>query len=66
MPFVNYMFSTGVTEEMAARLKEQTAQLVRQHIGKDEQWLFVRCAGEQLFYFQGSRVQNGGWRRASS
>ncbi len=60
MPFVNYMLASEVTEEMAVRLKKQTAELIRQHAGKEEQWLLVRCAGEQLFYFKGSRVQNGG------
>ena len=60
MPFVNYMLSTRVTEEAAERLKKQTAELVQQHTGKDEQWLFVRFAEEQLSYFKGSRVQNGG------
>ncbi|HUI69315.1 MAG TPA: phenylpyruvate tautomerase MIF-related protein [Spirochaetia bacterium] len=60
MPFVNYMLSTRVTEETAVRLKEQTADLVRQHTGKDEQWLFVRFAREQLSYFKGSKVENGG------
>ena len=60
MPFVNYMLSARVTEETAVHVKEQTAELIEQHTGKDEQWLFVRCAGEQLLYFKGSRVQNGG------
>ncbi len=60
MPFVNYMLSSRVTEEMAVRLKKQTAELIRHHAGKVEQWLLVRFAGEQLLYFKGSRVQNGG------
>jgi phenylpyruvate tautomerase PptA (4-oxalocrotonate tautomerase family) len=60
MPFVNYMLSSKITEEMAGRLKARTADLIRKHAGKDEQWLFVRCAGEQLLYFRGSRVESGG------
>jgi phenylpyruvate tautomerase len=60
MPFVNFMLSSTVTEETAARLKKQIAETIRQHTGKEEQWLLVRCAGEQLLYFRGSRVENGG------
>jgi phenylpyruvate tautomerase PptA (4-oxalocrotonate tautomerase family) len=60
MPFVNYMLSSRVAEEMAVRLKKQTAELIRKYADKEEQWLLIRCAGEQLFYFKGSRVQNGG------
>ena len=60
MPFVNYMLSSRVAEEAAVRLKKQTAELVRQHTGKEEQWLLIRCVGEQLLYFKGSRVQSGG------
>ena len=60
MPFVNYMLSSKVTEEMSVRLKRATAELIQRHAGKEERWLLVRCAGDQLFHFKGSRVQNGG------
>lgn len=60
MPFVNYMLASGITEETTVRLKKQTAELFRQHAGKDEQWLLVRIAGDQPLYFKGSRMLNGG------
>ena len=60
MPFVNYMLSSRITEETAVRVKERTAELMQEHAGKSEQWLFVRCAGEQLLYFRGCHVENGG------
>ena len=60
MPFVNYMLSSRITGETAVRVKKQTAELIQRHAGKEERWLLVRCAGEQLLYFKGSRVQNGG------
>ena len=55
MPFVNYMLSSRITEETAAVLKKQSAELIQRHAGKEERWLFVRCAGEQLLYFKGSK-----------
>ena len=60
MPFVNFNLASAVTEDTMLRLKKQTADLMRQHAGKDEQWLLVRIAGEQPLYFRGSRVQSGG------
>ena len=60
MPFVNSMLSSRITEETTAVLKKQSAELIQRHAGREERLLFVRCAGEQLLYFKGSKVQNGG------
>jgi len=60
MPFVNFMLSPTISEEAAARVKKRTAELIQEHAGKDEGWLFVRLEGDQLLFFKGQKLGAGG------